>query len=234
MFEVIRERHPPKGKYIHPSFGLTEDVYTNALKAISWLRSVEKLPLGAIPQKGKFEKYDVVLAELADFLLTENKRFGGQIGINLIGKLNELSVKIPSSKVIYKDLIDLIERDKNVPAKHKAYREKQIIRKSWDKRYNEARQIFKEASEQNIIFSAVPAGEDSLKDFQVLQSWVDDSLCKISIPQEQNDGKVDLPNETEQNASTAKGRWISNFLWKLYEKTLKVIVDAVLERRWPN
>ena len=27
---------------------------------------------------------------------------------------------------------------------------------------------------------------------------------------------------------------ISNFFWKLYEKTLKVIVDAVLERCWPK
>ncbi|MBN1804209.1 MAG: hypothetical protein JW837_03055 [Sedimentisphaerales bacterium] len=41
--------------------------------------------------------------------------------------------------------------------------------------------------------------------------------------------------EPEQNTKPAK-RWrkISNFFWKLYEKTLKVIVDAVLEKFWPK
>lgn len=187
-FEKIREKYKD-GK--HPSFGLTEDIYTNALKIIGWLRRIEKMPLGAIPKKGKFEKYDVVLAELADWLLTENKRLNGRIGINLIGKLNELSAKISSSKAICKDLI---ERNENAPAEYKTYSEKQIIRDVWDKRYNEARQIFKEAAEQNIIFSAVPAGGDSLRDFQVLQGWVDDSLCKVSVPE----------TTTEQNSSIAK------------------------------
>jgi hypothetical protein len=32
----------------------------------------------------------------------------------------------------------------------------------------------------------------------------------------------------------AKGSWVGNFFWKLYEKTLKVIVDVVLERWWPK
>jgi hypothetical protein len=26
----------------------------------------------------------------------------------------------------------------------------------------------------------------------------------------------------------------SNFLWKLYEKTLKIIIDSILERWWPK
>ncbi len=39
------------------------------------------------------------------------------------------------------------------------------------------------------------------------------------------------PAETKQNATLAKPERES-WLWKLYEKTLKVIVDAVLERVW--
>ncbi|MFZ0035237.1 MAG: hypothetical protein WAK60_09670 [Sedimentisphaerales bacterium] len=38
--------------------------------------------------------------------------------------------------------------------------------------------------------------------------------------------------ETEGNA-TLKSK-IKDFLWTLYEKTLKVIVDAVMERIWPK
>jgi hypothetical protein len=37
-----------------------------------------------------------------------------------------------------------------------------------------------------------------------------------------------------EDATPAKGGWKDNFFWKLYEKTLKVIVDAVLERVWPK
>ncbi len=42
------------------------------------------------------------------------------------------------------------------------------------------------------------------------------------------------PAETEQNAVPVKGSKVGNFFWKLYEKTLKVIVDAVLEKWWPK
>lgn len=41
------------------------------------------------------------------------------------------------------------------------------------------------------------------------------------------------PAETEQNATPAKPERESWWL-KLYEKTLKVIVDAVMERLWPK
>lgn len=48
--------------------------------------------------------------------------------------------------------------------------------------------------------------------------------------------KVDLaslkPAETGRNA-TPKSK-IKDFFWTLYEKTLKVIVDAVMERWWPK
>jgi len=40
------------------------------------------------------------------------------------------------------------------------------------------------------------------------------------------------PAETEQKTTPAKFRRLRAWLWKLYEKTLKVIIDAVLERMW--
>ena len=45
---------------------------------------------------------------------------------------------------------------------------------------------------------------------------------------------IENPAETEQNSAPTKGSRNGNFFWKLYEKTLKVIVDAVLEKVWPN
>jgi len=39
---------------------------------------------------------------------------------------------------------------------------------------------------------------------------------------------------TGQNASPAKSGRLGNFFWKLYEKTLKVVVDAVLEKIFPK
>ncbi|MGB8225708.1 MAG: hypothetical protein WCE45_02395, partial [Sedimentisphaerales bacterium] len=63
--------------------------------------------------------------------------------------------------------------------------------------------------------------------------------CKDEMIQgikEQNGGKADLPNgkSAEIEPAPAKGSWIGNFFWKLYEKTLKVIVDAFLEKWWPK
>lgn len=40
--------------------------------------------------------------------------------------------------------------------------------------------------------------------------------------------------EKEQNATPAKYWGIGAWLWKLYERTLKVVVDAVLEKLWPK
>ncbi|MBA7472557.1 hypothetical protein ES707_07888 [subsurface metagenome] len=40
------------------------------------------------------------------------------------------------------------------------------------------------------------------------------------------------PAETGRNAAPAKYQGIRAWLWKLYEKTLKVIVDAVMEKMW--
>ncbi len=49
--------------------------------------------------------------------------------------------------------------------------------------------------------------------------------------------KTDLdlkPAETGQKTTHAKYWGIGDWFWKLYEKTLKVIVDAVLEKMWPK
>jgi hypothetical protein len=50
--------------------------------------------------------------------------------------------------------------------------------------------------------------------------------------------KADLaklkPEEKKQSAASAKGGLIGIFFWKLYEKTLKGVVDSVLEKMWPK
>jgi hypothetical protein len=40
--------------------------------------------------------------------------------------------------------------------------------------------------------------------------------------------------ETEQEIAPGIFGWMKGWLWKLYEKTLKVVVDAILERVWPK
>ena len=45
---------------------------------------------------------------------------------------------------------------------------------------------------------------------------------------------TEKPTEVEQKTTPAKHGRIGTWLWKLYEKTLKVIVDAVFERLWPK
>lgn len=40
--------------------------------------------------------------------------------------------------------------------------------------------------------------------------------------------------ETEQEIAPGILGWIKGWLWKLYEKTLKVVVEGILERFWPK
>jgi hypothetical protein len=42
------------------------------------------------------------------------------------------------------------------------------------------------------------------------------------------------PAETEQEIAPGIFGWMKGWLWKLYEKTLKVVVEAILERLWPK
>jgi len=166
LFEKVRERK--KGKY--PSFGLTEDVYTNALKVIYALQTREKIQLDPIPQKGKFEKYDVVLAELANWCLSQNNKL--LKSFTLKNELDRLSEKIRSTSGMAKAVI---KQNENAPKGGITYTEKQVVRDFWERLYNEARAIFKKAGEQNITLPIIPAGGDSLKDFQSLQGWIDEA-----------------------------------------------------------
>jgi len=45
---------------------------------------------------------------------------------------------------------------------------------------------------------------------------------------------AEKPAETAQSTALGKLGWIRGLLWKLYEKSLKVVVDAILERYWPK
>ena len=47
--------------------------------------------------------------------------------------------------------------------------------------------------------------------------------------------KAELIDAPSPKSPVSSKRWkIASWLWKLYEKTLKVIVDAILERAWPK
>lgn len=63
-------------------------------------------------------------------------------------------------------------------------------------------------------------------------SLLDEISNQILSAAEETIKPAEKPAETEQNATSAKGWGIGAFLWKLYEKTLKVIVDAILEKMW--
>lgn len=41
-------------------------------------------------------------------------------------------------------------------------------------------------------------------------------------------------NDAEQEIAPGILGWIKGWLWRLYEKTLKVVVEAILERFWPK
>jgi hypothetical protein len=124
---------------------------------------------------------------LEDYIKTEwantEKKYEA---MSLADKLNELSAKISSNKAM---AMAVIKQNENAPKGSITYTEKQIVRDTWNRLYDEARTIFIEAGKQNITLPIVSAGGDSLKDFQRLQGWIDESLCKIAS------GKANLPNE---------------------------------------
>ncbi len=81
-----------------------------------------------------------------------------------------------------------------------------------------------------------------LRDFSHVQEYQMGDQIRSNITRALEHVKVDLaekhsrhekPAETEEKATLAKSERES-WLWKLYEKTLKVIFDAVLERMWPK
>ncbi len=67
--------------------------------------------------------------------------------------------------------------------------------------------------------------------WNTLNEFYDSQQRRVLIEQALERVKAETPTETERNATPAKPEKES-WLWKLYEKTLKVIVDAVLGRVW--
>jgi hypothetical protein len=73
-------------------------------------------------------------------------------------------------------------------------------------------------------------------DIELMLEWHKEHL---KIPRDLDSDLAAIENSErykieEQKAAPTKGGWMGHFFWKLYEKTLKVIVDAVLERCWPK
>lgn len=67
-----------------------------------------------------------------------------------------------------------------------------------------------------------------------LHEFYDSQRKRVFIEQAFKRVKAEKPAETERNNVPSKGSRIGAWLWKLYEKSLKVIVDAFLERVWPK
>jgi hypothetical protein len=103
-----------------------------------------------------------------------------------------------------------------------------VIRRKIDKIENESKDL------QDIVSDMIknPANNNYIKVTEHLDNLIDrcnelpNDLASLS-DKPASDSKAE---ETEH----AKGSCVGNFFWKLYEKTLKVIVDAVLERWWPK
>jgi hypothetical protein len=51
---------------------------------------------------------------------------------------------------------------------------------------------------------------------------------------EEGETRNSKPGETGRDVGPGVFGWIKGWLWKLYEKTLKVVVEAILERYWPK
>lgn len=67
--------------------------------------------------------------------------------------------------------------------------------------------------------------------FDFWMNLVHTACAKLEVEKEFEPGK---PGETEQQITPGIFGWIKGWLWKLYEKTLKVFFDAFLERVWPK
>jgi len=125
-------------------------------------------------------------------------------------RLDSLSKDISSNNAMTGEIVRRNREARKSPYKTETFPDDEVIKPVWDRLFNEARAIFIEAGKQNITLPIVPAGGDSLKDFQILQGWVDDSLCKISIPQEQTSGKAGettTPADTELKPIKVLGLW---------------------------
>ena len=68
---------------------------------------------------------------------------------------------------------------------------------------------------------------DSIKEAETIRVEI-----QLALEHVKTDLAGKQPPEPEQDTTPAKHR--ESWLWRLYEKTLKVIIDAVLERLWPK
>jgi hypothetical protein len=94
--------------------------------------------------------------------------------------------------------------------------------------------------DQSGIYARYLPIDDPCSFTELEKQW--DSVVRrfrLSIDSGQEQKNVKAGDEIKSTAETekitdVKRNRISNFFWKLYEKTLKVIVDAVLERYGPK
>jgi len=129
---------------------------------------------------------------------------------------------------------ELVRRNENAPAGSKTYTEKQIVRDYWHRLYNKARSIFKEAANVGINLPPVPAGGDTLKDFQSLQGWADEALQIVK--KGSGNGKQENLTDTEQDIiealgdKTMKGQELLKNAGYDYSSHYKTILSNLVKR----
>jgi len=101
------------------------------------------------------------------------------------------------------------------------------IRKDFDGLYEKTKEVDRQRSE------SPSASANILKcQAQVAAKNLSQRL-RLIVKMARENLTIEEPAETKQDIAPAK-REREGWLWRLYEKTLKVIVDAVLERVWPK
>jgi len=96
--------------------------------------------------------------------------------------------------------------------------------------YHETKKAVEKIRAQNPTIKETPADSNDPREYlRNVHTW-----CVGQLFWENGERIGETPAETERDTTPAKGGRIRAWLWKLYEKTLKVIVDAVLERVWPK
>jgi len=80
------------------------------------------------------------------------------------------------------------------------------------------------------VKKSVVASDQQFENVTLILQKIKDRL----VVERQQKPATRKPAETERNNTSSKGSRIGALLWKLYEKSLKVIVDSFLERVWPK
>jgi hypothetical protein len=114
---------------------------------------------------------------------TQNKADNSAILSELKKRLNDLSKKIRSGRIIYKAIE---KHNRKASAGHKVLIKAEIAEELYDvceRVYDEAYSIFSDAADAGIRLPSVPAVDGKFWDFKLLQSWHNESLREISKPQ---------------------------------------------------